>query len=86
MSIIGLGLKKIGNSAYRDVDAVYSHILDPNERRRMVLADIDKAPLSWYHLCKAYPECVSTHTDVSVTEPASKMGKCMEARSITAML
>jgi PHS family inorganic phosphate transporter-like MFS transporter len=38
------------NSAYHDVEAVYSHIMDPNERRRMALAEIDKAPLGWYHL------------------------------------
>jgi MFS transporter, PHS family, inorganic phosphate transporter len=45
-----LAVQKTGNSAYHNVDAVYSHIMDPNERRRMALAEIDKAPLSWYHL------------------------------------
>lgn len=50
MSVVGFHPRKAGNSAYRDVNAVYSHIIDPNERRRMALAEIDKAPLSWYHL------------------------------------
>lgn len=50
MSVIGLSPRRVGNSAYHDVNAVYSHIIDPIERRRMVLAEIDKAPLGWYHL------------------------------------
>ncbi|KAF2021899.1 phosphate permease [Aaosphaeria arxii CBS 175.79] len=39
-----------GNSAYRDVQGVYTHITDPNERRRMALAEVDKAPFGWYHV------------------------------------
>jgi MFS transporter, PHS family, inorganic phosphate transporter len=38
-----------GNAAYQNVSAVYSHIMDPNERRRLALAEVDKAPFSWYH-------------------------------------
>lgn len=45
-----IGLHKFGNSAYQDVPSVYAHIGDPNERRRLALAEIDKAPLNWYHL------------------------------------
>lgn len=26
------------------------HIQDPNERRRLALAEIDKAPFGWYHV------------------------------------
>ncbi|OCK77952.1 phosphate:H+ symporter [Lepidopterella palustris CBS 459.81] len=44
-----LAFQRVGNSAYRDVPGVYSHIFDPNERRRMALAEIDKAPFGWYH-------------------------------------
>jgi hypothetical protein len=28
----------------------FSHIEDPNERRRLALAEIDKAPFGWYHV------------------------------------
>ncbi|KAF2805223.1 phosphate permease [Mytilinidion resinicola] len=45
-----LAFQRVGNSAYRDVPGVYSHIIDPNERRRMALAEIDKASFGWYHL------------------------------------
>lgn len=38
----------VGNSAYRCHD--FAHILDPNERRRLALAEIDKAPSGWYHV------------------------------------
>ena len=27
-----------------------THIADPNERRRMALAEVDKAPFGWYHV------------------------------------
>ncbi|KAH7126906.1 major facilitator superfamily domain-containing protein [Dendryphion nanum] len=42
--------QRTGNSAYRDVQGVYTHITDPNERRRMALAEVDKAPFGWYHV------------------------------------
>lgn len=45
-----LDFRKNGSHAYHDVEGVYGHISDPNERRRMALAEIDKAPLSWYHI------------------------------------
>lgn len=38
----------VGNSAYRYED--FLHILDPNERRRLALDEIDKAPIGWYHV------------------------------------
>ncbi|KAF2671931.1 phosphate permease [Microthyrium microscopicum] len=44
------GLRKSGNSAYHDVGGIYNHIRDPNDRRRMALAEIDKSPLGWHHL------------------------------------
>jgi MFS transporter, PHS family, inorganic phosphate transporter len=39
-----------GSSSYRDVLHVYDHILDPNERRRLLLAEIDRLPFGWYHV------------------------------------
>ena len=80
MSVIGLGLKKVGNSAYHDIDGVYSHIVDPNERRRMVLAEIDKAPLSWYHLRLVVVTGVGFFTDaysVSVVIKSSSGSEAM---------
>lgn len=44
-----LAVERVGNSAYQNVQGVYSHIIDPNERRRLALAEVDKAPLGWYH-------------------------------------
>ncbi|KAF2741256.1 phosphate permease [Polyplosphaeria fusca] len=45
-----LSFQRVGNAAYRDVPGVYTHIADPNERRRMALAEVDKAPFGWYHV------------------------------------
>jgi hypothetical protein len=39
-----------GSSTYRDMLNVYDHILDPNERRRLLLSEIDKSPFGWYHV------------------------------------
>lgn len=39
-----------GNSAFRNVNNYYAHIANPNERRRLALAEIDKAPFGWYHI------------------------------------
>ena len=39
-----------GSSVYRDMLNIYDHILDPNERRRLLLAEIDKSPFGWYHV------------------------------------
>jgi len=71
MSVIGLSSRKAGNSAYHDVNAVYSHIIDPNERRRMALAEIDKAPLSWYHLRLVIVTGVGFFTDAYSVSPQS---------------
>lgn len=30
--------------------ALQVHVQDPNERRRLALAEIDKAPFGWYHV------------------------------------
>ncbi|EMC99948.1 hypothetical protein BAUCODRAFT_356761 [Baudoinia panamericana UAMH 10762] len=39
-----------GNSAFHNFHNDYAHIADPNERRRLALAEIDKAPFGWYHI------------------------------------
>lgn len=39
-----------GNSAFHNFNNQYAHIADPNERRRLALAEVDKAPFGWYHV------------------------------------
>jgi MFS transporter, PHS family, inorganic phosphate transporter len=39
-----------GNSAYHNFNNDFAHIQDPNERRRLALAEVDKAPFGWYHV------------------------------------
>lgn len=39
-----------GNAAFHNFHNDFAHIADPNERRRLALAEIDKAPFGWYHV------------------------------------
>lgn len=39
-----------GNAAYHNFHNDFLHIQDPNERRRLALAEIDAAPFGWYHV------------------------------------
>ncbi|PQE03195.1 phosphate permease protein [Rutstroemia sp. NJR-2017a BBW] len=39
-----------GNAAYHNFNNDFAHIQDPNERRRLALAEIDRAPFGWYHV------------------------------------
>ncbi|KZF21763.1 MFS transporter [Xylona heveae TC161] len=39
-----------GNAAFHNFHNDFVHIEDPNERRRLALAEIDKAPFGWYHV------------------------------------
>lgn len=39
-----------GNAAYHNFNNDFAHISDVNERRRLALAEIDKAPFGWYHV------------------------------------
>lgn len=39
-----------GNNAYHNFHNDFVHIQDPNERRRLALAEVDKAPFGWYHV------------------------------------
>ncbi|KAJ4985284.1 H+ symporter [Stagonosporopsis vannaccii] len=52
-----------GNAAYHDASRVYTHIADPNERRRMALAEVDKAPFGWYHVRLAVVTGIGFFTD-----------------------
>lgn len=36
-----------GNNAYHNFNNDFAHVQDPNERRRLALAEIDKAPFGW---------------------------------------
>jgi hypothetical protein len=50
-----------GNAAYHNFHNDFVHIQDPNERRRLALAEIDKAPFGWYHVRYELPS-VTTPT------------------------
>ncbi|KAM3068484.1 hypothetical protein ACMFMF_009301 [Clarireedia jacksonii] len=39
-----------GNAAFHNFNNDYSHIQDPNLRRRLALSEIDKVPFGWYHV------------------------------------
>ena len=39
-----------GNAAFHNFHNMYTHVSDPNERRRLALAEIDKASFGWYHV------------------------------------
>src|SRR2546423_1184063 len=42
--------KRRQNIAFYDFVNDYSHIHDPNERRRLVLTEMDRFPFGWYHV------------------------------------
>ncbi|KAF7877170.1 hypothetical protein EAF04_000855 [Stromatinia cepivora] len=39
-----------GNAAFHNFNNDYSHIINPNYRRRLALSEIDKVPFGWYHI------------------------------------
>jgi MFS transporter, PHS family, inorganic phosphate transporter len=39
-----------GNAAFHNFHNDFAHVTDPNDRRRLALAEIDKAPFGWYHV------------------------------------
>ncbi|UKZ76216.1 acid phosphatase pho5 [Trichoderma virens FT-333] len=47
---MALGKTSGGNSAYHNYNNDFLHVQDLNERRRLALAEIDKAPFGWYHV------------------------------------
>lgn len=52
-----------GNAAYKNAYVDFAHISDPNERRRLALAEIDKAPFGWYHVRAVVVAGVGFFTD-----------------------
>ncbi len=54
---------KGGNAAYHNAYVDFAHISDPNERRRLALAEIDKAPFGWYHVRAVVVAGVGFFTD-----------------------
>ncbi|KAL1879408.1 hypothetical protein VTK73DRAFT_6940 [Phialemonium thermophilum] len=52
-----------GNNAYHNFHNDFLHIQDPNERRRLALAEIDKAPFGWYHVRAVVVAGVGFFTD-----------------------
>ena len=52
-----------GNAAFHNFHNDYAHIADPNERRRLALAEIDKAPFGWYHVRAVVVAGVGFFTD-----------------------
>lgn len=52
-----------GNAAFHNFNNDFAHIQDPNERRRLALAEIDKAPFGWYHVRAVVVAGVGFFTD-----------------------
>jgi PHS family inorganic phosphate transporter-like MFS transporter len=52
-----------GNNAFHNFNNDFAHIQDPNERRRLALAEIDKAPFGWYHVRACVVAGVGFFTD-----------------------
>lgn len=52
-----------GNAAFHNFYNDFAHIEDPNERRRLALAEIDKAPFGWYHIRACIVAGVGFFTD-----------------------
>ncbi|KAI0017260.1 phosphate permease [Xylariomycetidae sp. FL0641] len=52
-----------GNTAYHNFHNDFVHVQDPNERRRLALAEIDKAPFGWYHVRACVVAGVGFFTD-----------------------
>lgn len=52
-----------GNAAFHNFYNDFLHVADPNERRRLALAQIDKAPFGWYHIRTCIVAGVGFFTD-----------------------
>jgi PHS family inorganic phosphate transporter-like MFS transporter len=52
-----------GNTAYPSYEETYAHIVDPNERRRLALAEIDKSAFGWSHVRAVVVAGVGFFTD-----------------------
>jgi PHS family inorganic phosphate transporter-like MFS transporter len=52
-----------GNAAFHNFNNDFAHVQDPNERRRLALSEIDKAPFGWYHVRAVVVAGVGFFTD-----------------------
>jgi MFS transporter, PHS family, inorganic phosphate transporter len=52
-----------GNAVWHNTHNDFLHIQDPNERRRLALAEIDAAPFGWYHVRACVVAGVGFFTD-----------------------
>ncbi|PHH87461.1 hypothetical protein CDD83_8853 [Cordyceps sp. RAO-2017] len=52
-----------GNSAYHNFHNDFVHVADLNERRRLALAEVDRAPFGWYHVRACVVAGVGFFTD-----------------------
>ncbi|KAK1759335.1 major facilitator superfamily domain-containing protein [Echria macrotheca] len=52
-----------GNAAYKNFHNQFLHVKDPNERRRLALAEVDRAPFGWYHVRAVVVAGVGFFTD-----------------------
>lgn len=50
-----------GNSAFHNFANDYSHIADPNLRRRLALSEIDKVPFGMY---RKWPSCATLDSSI----------------------
>lgn len=66
-----------GNVAYHNFNNDFAHIQDPNERRRLALAEIDKAPFGWYHVRAVVVAGVGFFTDSYDIFTASLLTICL---------
>jgi len=66
-----------GNIAYHNFNNDFAHIQDPNERRRLALAEIDKAPFGWYHIRAIVVAGVGFFTDSYDIFTASMLTICL---------
>jgi len=71
-----------GNTAFNDVGHEYAHILDPNERRRLALAEVDKVNFGWMHVRAIVVAGIGFFTDaydVSLRSVADGVGSYLVA-------
>jgi MFS transporter, PHS family, inorganic phosphate transporter len=75
-----------GNNAFHNFHNDFAHIADPNERRRLALAEIDKAPFGWYHVRAVVVAGIGFFTDAydlfAVNMVTSMLGVVFWQRSL----
>lgn len=67
-----------GNSAFHNFNNDFAHITDANERRRLALAEIDRAPFGWYHVRACVVAGIGFFTDsYDVSNSMEILEKCI---------